>query len=88
MRAKQVGYHMSADGKRILGLQLHAKGGSGMRNIELFAKSWSQTDPQWTSMDLPNAKEIIGVYGTKEADAITSFGFVVAVPNPQRMYYK
>ena len=79
MRVRQVGYHMSSDGKRISGMQLNCKGGS--RVIELLSKNWLQTDPQWTFMDLPAAKEIIGVYGTKEADAITSFGFVLAIPN-------
>ena len=79
MRVKDFGIGMSADGKRIEGLSLHTSGGS--RTIELLAENWSQAEPQWTSTKLPQAKEIIGVYGTKEADSITSFGFLVAVPN-------
>ena len=79
MRVKKVSYHMSSDGKRIQGIAMHTRGGT--RTIELLSKNWSQGDPKWTTMELPQAKEIIGVYGTREADAITSFGFVVAVPN-------
>ena len=71
---------MSADGKRIEGLAMHTRARGGT-TIDLLEQNWSQTEPQWTSMELPQAKEIIGVYGTREADAITSFGFVVAVPN-------
>jgi len=79
MRVKDFAINMSTDGKSIEGLSLHTRGGS--RTIELLEENWSQTEPQWTSTELPQAKEIIGVYGTKEADAITSFGFLVAVPN-------
>ena len=79
MRARTVSYFMSPDGKRIQGIAMHARGGA--RTIEVLSKTWSQNDPAWTPMELPQAKEIIGVYGTKEADAITSLGFVVAVPN-------
>ena len=77
MRVKDVSFNISNN--RIEGLALHTKGSA--RPIELLEQNWSQTEPQWTSMELPQAKEIIGVYGTREADAITSFGFVVAVPN-------
>jgi len=77
MRVKGVSFNVSNN--RIGGLQLQTK--AGARPIEVLEQNWSQTEPQWTSMDLPQAKEIIGVYGTREADAITSFGFVVAVPN-------
>ena len=77
MRVKDVSFNVSNN--RIEGLGLQTKGVRG--TIELLEKNWSQTEPQWTSMELPQAKEIIGVYGTREADAITSFGFVVAVPN-------
>ena len=79
MRVRKVGYHMSPDGTRIQGIAMHTRGGA--RTIELLSKNWSQSDPQWTTMELPQAKEIIGVHGTREANAITSFGFVVAVPN-------
>lgn len=79
MRVKKLSYSMSEDRKRIEGIAMHTRGGT--RTIELLSQNWSQADPQWTSMELPQAKEIIGVYGTREADAITSFGFVVAVPN-------
>ena len=79
MRVRKIGYHMSSDGKRIQGIAMHTRGGA--RTIELLSKNWSQSEPQWTAMELPQAKEIIGVYGTREANAITSFGFVVAVPN-------
>lgn len=79
MRVKDFALAMSPDEKRIQGLALKTRGGP--RTIELLEQNWSQTEPQWTSMELPQAKEIIGVYGTKEADAITSFGFLVAVPN-------
>ena len=78
MRVKDYALNMSSEGK-IEGLALHTRGGS--RTIELLEQNWSQTEPQWTSMEIPQAKEIIGVYGTREADAITSFGFLAAVPN-------
>ena len=78
MRARTVGFNMSDDGK-IQGLNMESKGGK--KTYELMTKSWSENEPKWTTMELPQAKEIIGIHGKKQADAITSFGFMVAVPN-------
>ena len=78
MRARTVGFNMSDDGK-IQGLNMESKGGK--KTYGLMTKSWSENEPKWTTMELPQAKEIIGIHGKKQADAITSFGFMVAVPN-------
>ena len=78
MRARTVSFGMSEDGK-IQGLNLESKGGK--KTYGLMKKTWSESEPKWTTIELPQAKEIIGIYGTKQADAITSFGFMVAIPN-------
>ena len=78
MRARTVGFNMSDDSK-IQGLNMESKGGK--KTYELMKKSWSENEPKWTTIELPQAKEIIGIHGKKQADAITSFGFMVAVPN-------
>ena len=78
MRARTIGFNMSEDGK-IQGLNLENK--AGKKTYELLKKNWSQNEPKWYNIDLPQAKEIVGLYGKKQADAITSLGFLVAVPN-------
>ena len=57
-----VGFGVSEDGK-IQGLNLESKGGK--KTYELLKKTWSQSEPKWTTIELPQAKEIIGVYGKK-----------------------
>ena len=50
MRARTVGFNMSDDGK-IQGLNMESKGGK--KTYGLLMKNWSETEPKWTTMELP-----------------------------------
>ena len=50
MRARTVGFNMSDDSK-IQGLNMESKGGK--KTYELMKKSWSESEPKWTTIELP-----------------------------------
>ena len=70
---------MKVNGKYLNGLRLINRSGGNVLDLSFY------NDGKWIKRDIPEGKEIIGIYCNTSQDLIQRLGFILWTPNPTIM---